>query len=79
MAGCHDGGGAGKQQPGNGAKKHCPFCAGYASFQLAVLGTPAFLPPPRSVDGSVVAVVNDVALGKSAIIPQNRGPPPIPV
>ena len=35
MAGCHDEGGPANPQPSNGAKKHCPFCTGYASFQLA--------------------------------------------
>jgi len=76
VASCHEGGTA-KQQPADGQKKHCPFCAGYASFQLAALGTPAILPPPPAIGGEVLAIGNDVAPLKSAIIPQSRGPPAV--
>lgn len=75
MAGCHDEGGGDKPQPANGAKKHCPFCTGYASFQLAALGSPTILPPPRIVGSEVLVVLNDTALRKSVITPQSRGPP----
>jgi hypothetical protein len=75
MAGCHDEGGPAKQQPTNGAKKHCPFCAGYASFQLAAIGSPTILPPPKIAGGEVLATGDDMALRKSVIVPQSRGPP----
>jgi hypothetical protein len=78
MAGCHDEVGGANPQPSNGGKKHCPFCTGYASFQLAALGSPTFLVPPKAVGGNVLAIENDVALGKSVIIPQSRGPPLLP-
>jgi hypothetical protein len=71
MAGCHDEGGA-NPQPSKGGKKHCPFCAGYASFQLAALGAPTILLPPRVVGGDVLAIEDDRAPRKSAITPQSR-------
>jgi hypothetical protein len=74
MAGCHDEGGA-NPQPSKGGKKHCPFCAGYASFQLAALGSPTILPPPIAVGGDLLAITDDVGLRKSVITPQSRGPP----
>jgi hypothetical protein len=74
MAGCHDEGEA-NPQPANGAKKRCPFCAGYASFQLAALGSPTILPPPIAVGGDLLAITDDVGLRKSVITPQSRGPP----
>jgi hypothetical protein len=74
-AGCHDEGGPAKQQPANGAKKHCPFCAGYASFQLVAVGSPATLLPPKTAGGDVLAIEDDMALHKSVITPQSRGPP----
>ena len=75
MAGCHDEGGPANPQPMNGAKKHCPFCTGYASFQLAVVGSPMIVLPPRTVGGDVLVIEDDIALRKSAITPQSRGPP----
>jgi hypothetical protein len=75
MAGCHEEGGPAQPQPSNGAKKHCPFCTGYASFQFASLGSPALLLPPGSVGGDVLAVGDEAALRKSVITPQSRGPP----
>jgi len=74
MAGCHEDGTA-KPQPSNGAKKHCPFCTGYASFQFAAVGSPTILVPPKVVGGDVLAIEDDMALRKSAITPQSRGPP----
>ena len=75
MAGCHDEEGTANPEPSNGAKKHCPFCTGYASFQLAAVGSHAILLPPRIVGGDVLAIEDDMALRKSAITPQSRGPP----
>jgi len=66
-------------QPSNGAKKHCPFCTGYASFQFAAIGSPTIVIPPQIVGGDVLAIEDDMALRKSAITPQSRGPPTIPV
>jgi hypothetical protein len=74
IAGCHEDGTA-KQQPANGAKKRCPFCAGYASFQLAALGSPTLLVPPKIVGGDALAITDDAGLRKSVITPQSRGPP----
>ena len=74
-AGCHDEDGTAKPQPANGAKKHCPFCTGYASFQFAAVSSHAIVLPPRSVGGDVLAIEDDGALHKSAIAPQSRGPP----
>jgi hypothetical protein len=79
MAGCHDEEGTANQQPTNGAKKRCPFCTGYASFQLASVGSPTIVLPPRNVGGDVLAIEDDMALAKSAVTPQSRGPPSIPV
>ena len=79
MAGCHDEGGPANPQPSNGAKKHCPFCTGYASFQFAAIGSPTIVIPPQIVGGDVLAIEDDMALRKSAITPQSRGPPTIPV
>jgi hypothetical protein len=75
MAGCHDEGAPAKPQPTNGAKKHCPFCTCYASFQLAAVGSHAIRLPPRNAGGDVLAIEDDMALRKSAIAPQSRGPP----
>ena len=75
MAGCHDEEGTANPEPSKGAKKHCPFCTGYASFQLAAVGSHAILLPPRIVGGDVLAIEDDMALRKSAITPQSRGPP----
>ena len=79
MDGCHDEGGTTKQQPTNGAKKHCPFCTGYASFQFAAAGWHTFLLPPQAVGGDVLAIEDDTALRKSAVTPQSRGPPSLSV
>jgi hypothetical protein len=79
MVECHDEGGTAKPQPANGAKKHCPFCTGYASFQFAAVGSPTIVLPPQSVGGDVLAIEDDMALAESAITPQSRGPPIIPV
>ena len=79
MAGCHDEGGPANPQPSKGAKKHCPFCTGYASFQFAAIGSPTIVIPPQIVGGDVLAIEDDMALRKSAITPQSRGPPTIPV
>ena len=67
--------GTANPQPTNGAKKHCPFCTGYASFQLASFGSHTILLPPRNVGGDVLAIEDDMVLRKSAITPQSRGPP----
>ena len=75
MAGCHDEGGPANPQPTNGAKKHCPFCTGYASFQLAALSAHALLVPPKIIGGDVLVIEDDMALRESAITPQSRGPP----
>lgn len=75
LAGCHDEDGTAKPQPTNGAKKHCPFCTGYASFQLAAVGSHTILLPPKAIGGDVLAIEDDMALRKSAITPQSRGPP----
>jgi len=75
MAGCHDEDGTAKPQPTNGAKRHCPFCTGYASFQFAAVGSQTIVLPPQAVGGDVLAIVDDMALRKSAIAPQSRGPP----
>lgn len=77
MAGCHEGGPS-KPQPTNGAKKHCPFCTGYASFQVAAFDSDTILLPPQIVGGDVLAVEDDMALRKSTITPQSRGPPLLP-
>jgi hypothetical protein len=79
MAGCHDEQGTANPQPSNGAKKRCPFCTGYASFQFAAIGSPTIVIPPQIVGGDVLAIEDDMALRKSAITPQSRGPPTIPV
>ena len=79
IAGCHDEGGTTKPQPTNGAKKHCPFCTGYASFQFAAAGWHTFVLPPQAVGGDVLAIEDDMALRKSVITPQNRGPPSLSV
>lgn len=76
---CHDEGGPANQQPSNGAKKHCPFCSGDASFQVAAIGSPTLVIPPQVVVGDVLAIEDDMALHKSAVPPQSRGPPFIPV
>ena len=75
MAGCHDEGGTTKPQPTNGAKRHCPFCTGYASFQFAAVGSHTIVLPPQIVGGDVLAIEDDIALRKSVITPQSRGPP----
>lgn len=75
MDGCHDEDGTTKPQPTNGAKKHCPFCTGYASFQFAAVGSQTIVLPPKTVGADVLAIEDDMALAKSAIIPQSRGPP----
>ncbi len=77
--GCHDEGGATKPQPTNGAKKHCPFCTGYASFQFAAAAWHTFLLPPQAIGGDALAVEDHMALRKSATTPQNRGPPSLSV
>jgi hypothetical protein len=77
--GCHDEGGTTKPLPTNGAKKHCPFCTGYASFQFAAAGWHIFILPPQAVGGDVLAVEDDMALRKGAITPQSRGPPSLSV
>jgi hypothetical protein len=60
IAGCHDEGGTTKPQPTNGAKKHCPFCTGYASFQFGC--RPAYtVLPPQAVGGDVPAIEDDMA------------------
>ena len=79
MAGCHDEGGPANPQPSNGAKKHCPFCTGYASFQFAAIGSPTIVIPPQVVGGDVLVIEDDTALRKSVVTPQSRGPPFIPV
>jgi hypothetical protein len=73
--GCHDEGGTAKPQPTNGAKKHCPFCTGYASFQFAAVGSHTTVLPPQVLGGDVLAIEDDMALSKSAFDPQSRGPP----
>ena len=76
---CHDEGGPANPQPSNGAKKHCPFCTGYASFQFAAIGSPTIVIPPQVVGGDVLVIEDDTALRKSVVTPQSRGPPFIPV
>ncbi len=77
---CHsDGAAPAKPNAPGQAEKHCPFCTGAASFQLATLASPALILPPRSLGGQVLATEDETTLRKSVLNPQSRGPPSLPV
>lgn len=71
---CHSGG----DTPANDQskeKRDCPFCHGYASFQISTLGGGlAFTVPSHSV--AIFAPIQDEpSLRRAALTPQSRGPP----
>jgi hypothetical protein len=77
---CHpeDESGPAKPNAPGQSKKHCPYCAGAAAFQLATFGAPSLLPPPLNIGGAVLATEDESTLRKTVLNPQSRGPPSLP-
>ena len=67
-----------KSKHPNAPKKNCPFCAGFAAFQVALLAAAAQVAPPSAVAGGTLALSDESSLRK-IVLTQSRGPPLPPV
>lgn len=56
-------------------KKSCPFCTGFAAFQLAALGSSLDPAPPQAVACDRLALNSDSAPSREAPTPNSRAPP----
>jgi hypothetical protein len=57
-------------------KKSCPFCAGFASFQLAALGATPDPAPPQAIACDRLALESQSAPSREAPTANSRAPPP---
>jgi len=65
------------KRPGE-PKKHCPFCAGHAAFQVYTAAAATFVPPQPAVASSRLAFNDERSLRKVALLPRSRDPPSLP-
>jgi hypothetical protein len=69
------------EEPGDQAnlpakpKKSCPFCAGFASFQIAALGSALDPAPPLAIASDRLAFESQSAPSRDAPSPNSRAPP----
>lgn len=75
---CHAGDGPANPADGKVQPK-CPFCQGYAAFQLTTpdAGVAFVILPPAAA--KFLPAQNYAGLWRAAVAPQSRGPPPFPV
>lgn len=72
---CHEEAGTQAKLPAK-PKKSCPFCAGFASFQLAALGATLDPAPPLAIAGDRLALDSQSAPSREAPAANSRAPPP---
>jgi hypothetical protein len=75
---CHETGEKAPSKP-KAAKKHCPFCAGYAAFQLMGSSSPVSFPLPGMVAGDVLVETDQSLPFRHGLIAYSRGPPSLSV
>ena len=73
--GCHEEAGTKADLPAK-PKKSCPFCAGFASFQLAALGSPLEPALPQAKACDRLALDGQATPSREAPAPNSRAPPP---
>lgn len=56
-------------------KKSCPFCNGFAAFQLATLAATLNPVPPQAIAGDQLTLKGESAPSREAPIPNSRAPP----
>jgi hypothetical protein len=71
---CHEEAGDKANLPAK-PKKSCPFCAGFASFQIAALGSALDPAPPQAIAGDRHAFESQSAPSRDAPSPNSRAPP----
>lgn len=72
--GCHEESGTQPNLPAK-PKKSCPFCTGFAAFQLAALGSSLDPAPPQAIACDRLALNSDSAPSREAPTPNSRAPP----
>jgi hypothetical protein len=75
---CHETGEKAPSEP-KAANKHCPFCTGYAAFQLMGSSAPASFPLPGMVAGDVLVETDQSLPFRHGLIAYSRGPPSLSV
>ena len=73
-SGCHEEAGTKADLPAK-PKKSCPFCTGFAAFQLATLGSSLDPAPPQAIACDRLALNSDSAPSREAPSPNSRAPP----
>lgn len=71
---CHEEAGTQAKLPAK-PKKSCPFCAGFASFQIAALGSAIDPAPPQAIAIDRLALESQSAVSRDAPSPNSRAPP----
>jgi hypothetical protein len=75
---CHETGEKAPSEP-KAANKHCPFCTGYAAFQLMGSSAPASFPLPGMVAGDVLVETDQSLPFRHGLSAYSRGPPSLSV
>ena len=71
---CHEEPGTQAKFPAK-PKKSCPFCTGFAAFQLAALGATLDPAPPQAIACARLALNSETAPSREAPTPNSRAPP----
>lgn len=71
---CHEESGTQADLPAK-PKKSCPFCAGFAAFQLVTLGSSLDPAPPQAIACDLLALDSNSAPSRDAPSPNSRAPP----
>jgi hypothetical protein len=72
---CHEESGTQSNLPAK-PKKSCPFCTGFAAFQLATLGSALDPAPPQAIACDRLAPESQSAPSREAPTANSRAPPP---
>ena len=71
---CHGNSGTQTNSPAK-PKKSCPFCTGFAAFQLATLGAASDPVPPQAIVCDHLSLESELAASREAPSPNSRAPP----